>query len=527
MFLKNTRNWVTKFLNTYKAQIRFVLVATVSCIGIAIVSEFIINKFISRSSFYFSWVRFISIAIICLVAILLLKFRQYFLKRLEYAFLIISISMGTLFILVLPKTVYVSPDDQIHLQRAISLLNSSDVQWSKAFRMLELLSTNIDSLSFAEIDDVYNQLNLAHDNTKDQTANFGDNSLEFSRLAYLPYFIGFKISSFLHLSFTNMIIVAKLCNLLCYILILFFAIKISTHAKKIFFVLSLLLSNIFYASQFSCDPGITASIMLAIAIFLRMLEMQYIPSRYIFIFALAVAWASLPKAIYCLILLLLLFVPNKNFGSRRRAIACKTTTVSLMMILAATFVLPMISGGMGGDFRGGDTSVSRQILYILHNPLHFIATFAKFTIYNLPGLFVSQLTSVGFYLPARYTQYISPIINLAYIILLGYITFTGSKPSKTYTWKIRAVILIMFLLTTYSIVGALYLSYSPVGSSTIEGVQDRYFLPILPLAMIILTPTTSLMAQKRRDNPSFAIIAVPFLALALFLVCFILRVSVI
>lgn len=521
MILKNLNHQLNKKL------VCFIILSTVACIGIAMVAEFLVfNKLIPhRSDFYFSWSRFFSITTICIVAVLLAKFHHYFLMHLERAFLIITIPIGILFILVLPRTVYVSQDDQIHLQQAYSMFSKSDISWSKAFRMLELTSTKVDNLTFAEIDAVYAQLNTAHEETKDQQANFGGNSLSFTRLVYLPYFIGFKVSEFLHLNFTTMIAVSKFCNFFCYVLLLFFAIKVSTHAKKIFFVLAVFLSNIFYASQFSYDPTITASIMLAIALFLRMLELDNIPPRYIFAFALAGAWGSLPKAIYCPVLLLLLFVPNKNFGDRRRAVACKIAVVILTILLASTFILPMLSGGMGADFRGGDTSVSRQIAYILQNPLHFLVTFGKFTVSNLPELILAQPTSVGVYLPFNYTYYVLPIINLACLILLGYVIFTSCKSSKVYTWPVRIAILLVYLLIIYSAIGAMYLSFTPVGANTIEGFQDRYLLPILPLALIFLVPTANPNVKARTEKTNFAILAVPFLSLAIFLLCFILRVS--
>lgn len=527
MFLAKLNDRIDKILGDRRQAVLFVVLTMLICLSLATIPELLIfNKILPhRGEFYFSWTRFVSIAIVFFVATLLAKYHRYFLAHLEYAFLVIAISMGILFVLVLPKTVHVSQDDQIHLQHAYALLSSSEVKWSKAFRMLELSSTSVEGLSFAEIDKFYDQLNTAHKETQDQRADFGDNSLLFSRLVYLPYFIGFKVSEFLHLNFTSMITVAKLCNLLCYVFILFFAIKISTHAKKIFFILGLLLSNLFYASQFSYDPATTASIMLAIALFLRMLELQYIPPRYIVIFVLAVVWASLPKAIYCPILLLLLFVPRRKFGSQKRALACKVTIISMTILLASTFILPMLSGSMAGDFRGGDTSVSQQILYILHNPLRSLATFAKFTTNNLPELIMVQPISVGIYLPYLYTSYVLPIINLMYIIILGYVTFTSRKSSKAYTRPVRIASLLIYVVVVYSAIGAMYLSFTPVGADTIEGFQERYLLPILPLALILLVPMTKLPAKLSEETSNFAILAVPFLSLVLFLGCFILKMS--
>ena len=209
--------------------------------------------------------------------------------------------------------------------------------------------------------------------------------------------------------------------------------------------------------------------------------------------------------------------------------ACKATIVSLTILLALTFILPMVSSGMMGDFRGGDTSVTGQILYILRNPLHFIATFARFTVYDLPGLIMSQPTSVGIWLPYRYTQYILPVINLAYIIVLCYVVFTSRKPSSVYTWKVRIAILAIYLLVVYSAIGALYLSFTPVGASTIEGFQDRYLLPVFPLILVFLIPASnlSIKSKESQEKTNFAILYVPFLCLSLFLTCFILRVSII
>ena len=67
------------------------------------------------------------------------------------------------------------------------------------------------------------------------------------------------------------------------------------------------------------------------------------------------------------------------------------------------------------------------------------------------------------------------------------------------------------------IVTSMYLSFTPVGSSQINGVQVRYFTPLLLLGLLIFIPTTKKKITEVKNN-NIVLLLVPFISLMA--VCF-------
>jgi uncharacterized membrane protein len=61
--------------------------------------------------------------------------------------------------------------------------------------------------------------------------------------------------------------------------------------------------------------------------------------------------------------------------------------------------------------------------------------------------------------------------------------FSNRKKSAIFHTTAFLIVLVVFLL----VMGALYVGFTPVGQTRIDGVQNRYLLPILPLVCITLT----------------------------------------
>jgi len=245
--------------------------------------------------------------------------------------------------------------------------------------------------------------------------------------------------------------------------------------------------------------------MLALALFFRMLEQDQINPKYLFGFILLTILGSLPKAIYCLLLLLVFLLPNKKFSSKKQAIMCKGLTALLIMLMLATFVLPIITGGMGGDIRGGDTSVSGQISYILSNPIQFAKTLVKFLAAALPGMIFGEKGFMNFSVAnpvfGNGDIYISQFCYFIELILVLWSAFAVVWPREIFPPSRKILLAVLYSMITLEIIGAMYLSFNPVGyTGIIGGVQNRYFMPILPILLIIISPTGKRSTDISKDN---------------------------
>ena len=332
-----------------------------------------------------------------------------------------------------------------------------------------------------EMQELYNYLNKMHRISKDRSMLSGNISNVYKKISYLPFSIGYKISNLLNLKFTTCIFISKFFNLLLYSILFYLAIKYAKYCKRIIFLIGLFPTNIFYASQFSCDPTITAGLTLATTMFMNIITDDKLNKKYLIIFLLSVIWASLPKAIYCPLLLLLLFIPNNKFDNNKQAYMFKSLIIFITVLLLITFVIPAASGSAGGDVRGGNTSVSGQLSFIIHNPLNYMKVLLSFAFHNLLKMFVgsSNFVSFAYLAPANKTR----IFGYIYLLFFIYTVLTSEKPK--YNSKYNILIILEIVAIWLLICTALYLSYTPVGESSINGVQSRYFIPIMLLSSIL------------------------------------------
>ena len=243
-----------------------------------------------------------------------------------------------------------------------------------------------------------------------------------------------------------------------------------------------------------------------------MLEEKKVNNKYLFLFVLSVIWASLPKAIYAPLLLLLIFLPDEKFKDKKTARTIKTLIVVITLLLMSTFVLPMLIGGVAGDARGGNTNASEQFRLIITNPFRYAKVLVKFFLLEGPKLFISVKSLSN---PSYASAYIGNILeftSLVFYLLFVYVLFSNRVEEKYLNVKTKILYGLMYLLIFALISTALYLSFTEVGSTSIAGVQSRYFLPLLPFLMVILTPTV----KEKKDMykvKEILLLTIPFIIL--------------
>lgn len=478
-----------------------------------------------NNKIYFDITRFLVMFLTMVVTIILLVYKDYFAKYKEKAFLIISLTSGILMINSLPNCLYLSWDDSTHFMNANKFISSDSMEYSKTFDILKK-QDYINYQTFSTKEErtrLYKSLDNLHKETKYKRL-IGEYSNKYNKLVYFPFYLAFKIGSIFNISFIFSFIMAKVFNLLAYIVIFYFAIKISRRYKNYLFLIGLSLSTIFLATEFSYDPTITASIILAFSLYSNMLEDKKINNKYLLLFVLAVIWASLPKAIYAPLLLLILFLPNNKFKDKKTAITIKSLIVIITLLLMSTFVLPMLIGGVAGDARGGNTNASEQFRLIITNPFRYSKVLLRFLVVDGPKLFisVSALSNIS-YVSYLIGNKILDFTSLIFYLLLMYVLFSNRVEEKYLNNKTKILYGVMYLLIFALISTALYLSFTEVGSSNIAGVQSRYFLPLLPFLLVILTPTIKKVKKDNYELKEGLLLVTPFILLMMVIFVLVLK----
>lgn len=441
-----------------------------------------------------------------LTAYLLMAGRHIIGRRLEVGFLIIGLAAGLVWVTAMPANTDLTWDDGIHFGNANALsYGTNKVEYSEAEYLLsqfafreQWLDTTEDQAAYAQIID-----ELAED-TSEQTEYY---TWELSDIGYATQSLGLWMGRALGLPLHSQIMLGRLGNMLLYVGICYAAIKVAARLKAVMATIALLPTAMSMACSFAYDPTVIAFSLLGCSLFIA--EMSR-PDKLMdwkrgALMLAAFCIASFPKAVYIPMILLLLFLPKTKFADRRAHISFKVGVGLIFIIMMSSFVVPVFFVKGGGDVRGGtDVNTAEQLSFVLHNPMAYAKVLTKNVAATSYDYLIGGTRTYLLYLATRLASSapttLLPLLNLLSLGLVFYVFFTdkhkekGTKELKGSTkwWMLVAVGGIVVLIWT-----ALYLSFTAVGSSTIAGVQGRYYIPLFLLAAAILSPRHI----KNQTNP--------------------------
>jgi hypothetical protein len=192
-----------------------------------------------------------------------------------------------------------------------------------------------------------------------------------------------------------------------------------------------------------------------------------------------------------LILLLFLLVTPSQFAEKR-------LYIFLLAIIAVLFLIEAVGWNWIGSTNLDsllleEANPRKQILYILGYPLTFLLTAVKDIGSN--GLLYVQgwINGYGYY-------YWTPpqIVSVLFLLSLATVIVMDSTVEQV-SKKYRVIFLVMFVAGYLATILSLYISFTPVGSDQVFGVQGRYFVPLaLPLVLVF----SSLLRSRTINVPS-------------------------
>lgn len=390
-------------------------------------------------------------------------------------FIIMGLILGGAMIILQPSATYYCWDDQIHFLNVYELAGGN-LDWSVG----EVQMVLDEAFGRDSIDSIEEQINQKQYLNRDELAGYstyGGRFITYNKLAYIPSAIGYYSAKLIGLPFDICFMFGKFMNLLVYLFLIGYAIKITKVGKRLLVVLGFIPTSLFLASQYSYDSAVIAGFILAMVMLVNWFidKECKVDFKSLLIFILAMLYGCFPKAVYIPFILLFLFVPTDRFRSKRESILVKSGIFVICLLMMATFVLPVVSGGaVTGDARGGDTSVAGQLKVILSNPFGYVKILNDTMVKN----FISSFIGIGALGSFAYMGNLSTNLYLIFLILLIVVSFI--EASKFNIDKVyKGIFLVITLGVVLLIWTALYLSFTPVGYNTINGVQPRYFIPLL------------------------------------------------
>ncbi|MCH4276143.1 MAG: DUF2142 domain-containing protein [Atopobiaceae bacterium] len=426
-------------------------------------------------------------------------------------FLFCLLSVGIWFCVASPMKFVYSYDDEIHYSRAESLSYLTAPTITEADTSLDApeyrdLSKPV-IFSVTEQQETREQLDCENEQPPFQTLSsfttvYNSSILAVSTLGAIPSAFGLWIGRLLHLSFSFVFILGKLCNLLFYGITIYSGMKHLASKQCLVGTIALTPMALFLACNYSYDPWITALSIYAFCRFISELQHPECPLTRGATFAMVatLVLALLPKAIYFPMVLLLLLMPKAKFVTARARRNYRLIVCGASLLLAVSFLLPMLIGGAGsGDSRGGSSVDSTgQIAFIMGNIPGYLSILTNFALsYIAPGCVTESLDSLA------YVGTASALDRCLEVILLASMLFDVDATDIKYLGRatIRVSVVGLAALTVGLVCTALYISFTPVGSNTFAGVQGRYLIPLL-------FPLLALLPNLRIPHPNQSTLAV-------------------
>lgn len=348
---------------------------------------------------------------------------------------------------------------------------------------------------------------LKDNSPSDMTVNkFFEGSAVYSPVSYIPQSMGIFIARNLHLPLLTYIYLGRLLNAVLFILIVYFAIKLSPRGKWVIFAIGLLPTSITTAATLSPDAILNSCSLLLISLFVYgIVNKNSLTKRYMLLVMAIVAVLSLTKQSYFILGFLFLFLPpTRSFGSLKRYFIWNSALiiVSLALTLGWYMIIRDISHNIHIAHKPNQfISSSDQIDHILNNPITYAGLLGEQILLKINP----QYTQLAGSLTWKAILIPQPVIFFVYLGLLISLVLTYLEaPIKGAFNRVRKTIISVgpILLAFGSVLliyTSLYLTFNEVGSTKrIEGVQGRYFIPLIALLIplfVVKSPASGLASK--------------------------------
>lgn len=277
-----------------------------------------------------------------------------------------------------------------------------------------------------------------------------------------------------------------------FFLICFFtALKIiPKNYKAILYIYASIPMVVHQVTAISYDSMQLSLLILVFSLFLKFLTVEKITKLQLTCFLFLIALFAVAKSGYYFIGLLFFAIPYKKFTSKFLYYILPTIAAC---VLAAAFVFlstrVILTPAPGNHY----INPQAQVRYLLQNPMmswhiafNTLQSYGDFYYESLIAYFGWIDFQVNYFIYIGYT-----------IALAGIIYFLIEKNKKPIINKKQLSLLFFIIISTSFIIFiSQYLSWSPVGSPVIHGVQGRYFLVLLPLTIFCIVQFAQLFGKR-------------------------------
>lgn len=420
--------------------------------------------------------------VITLLTCGLLLISNKFNISIEKCYLISAIFVYSLFLFLLP--LFTAHDELYHWFRAYEVSEGrllSEVNDNKAYSHLPVSIAQINNEKLRNID--YRSIKESLEVKTDETQTLYDMRTVaiYSPIQYLPQATGIFIARQLTDRTLIMAYFGRIFNALFAIVMIYFAIKIIPFGKRIIYTIAFLPIAIEGFTSLSADAITISTAILFISYILMLVydkKIKIIRKRDVFIISILCSILAFCKIVYIPLIFLCFLIPKNKYKDKK----WYYITNLLIVIICIFFNLGWLK--IASSYLALYSTTSVQTTSILSQPFNYIQI-VLYTFFNNFQRYI--FTMLGNEL--GWEEFIHPlsIIPVSYLILLIINALFDKQSNNKLHIKENIVFGLVSLLIGALIFTSLYVQFTKPGNIEIAGIQGRYFIPVLPLLLLLIS----------------------------------------
>lgn len=317
-----------------------------------------------------------------------------------------------------------------------------------------------------------------------------------SPILYAPSILGVVLGRILRLGTVPMYMLARLLTLIAFALLTYWAMIILPFGKVTLFIIGILPMTLQQAASLSYDAMINAITILFTAVSISMIfgKEERIRIRTLALTAILGLFMIFAKggAYLPMVLLLLLIPASKLGGSKKKWLIFG----GFIAILAAAFLFNSIVM-LAEDSSGAAGAVENYSLsYILRHPG---------SIFNI-GVGTLLLNS-GYYISTMIGQRLGflniisdDIVVFGFLFLMMISILKCEGEQFIFSAKQKLITFVSILGCVGLVALSMWVFLTPVNSGVIQGIQGRYFIPVLWLALMLFRNNSIVVKKDIRQG---------------------------
>lgn len=442
--------------------------------------------------------------------------------KIHQIYLMAILILGLIYMLLLPE--FATPDEGTHIQKAIQLSNSV-LDYDNSTDNFEMRECEAELFGV----DLSKMNRNSYEYYYDTLLN-GDNSDERVGKAYEPittpkyqYFLtasGITIGRLMDLNGLQTFLIGMLLNFAFYVVVTYFAIKIIPFGKVTAAIICLLPISIQQATSYSYDCMLIAVSTMFLAAFLKVVHDKNCKKYYYVILTVSTLMFLPTKQLAYIAILLL--VGYAVFGKVKGKLSKKTW----LMIAGSTAGIVLVSV-IAFLFLRSNASGTEEVT----STVPFVEWVSQ-PGYTIGALLAEPLDTIDMFWNTLYAQgefyFLSTFggklgwlnINVSIFAVCVYLTTaiiavmpSSGEAAIKMKGSTRILLFLVFLISVGCAMAGMLLGWTSIAMNYIQGVQGRYFLPVLLMAFFALR-SNEIRITERLERSCF-MTAIAFQALTI------------